>query len=253
MPLLGGGGVLYRAASAAYSENEVTFSSNRLRGGQIDTANRDWMLFFLCGTFANTAGANEYIAMSGGATYLNYIRRGTSGQIACVWQNPTPAAQFSMTAAGVNFTGAGEKFASLILLDSYGTSRIHSCRDSGGWAWAESTTDTTGGSAGVYMTASTWSLGSDDGTSPTAYFPGTMIRFAVFAGANGTQPDISSGTVRDYFFNTATGLAVDPATSVSALGTPLWDVYGPAADYNALVNEGSRGSWASKTGTFADA
>lgn len=63
--------------------------------------------------------------------------------------------------------------------------------------------------------------------------------FARVAFWKGVSPDISSSAVRDNFFNSSTLEIVDPATSISAYGTPIIDIYGNAAAINSATNDTS--------------
>jgi hypothetical protein len=76
-----------------------------------------------------------------------------------------------------------------------------------------------------------------------------LYRFGLWAGI--AIPDITQAAVQANFSIAGTGVTEAPATSVAAYGTPIVDIYGPTADYNALVNNGSAGNFSSKTGTYA--
>lgn len=59
----------------------------------------------------------------------------------------------------------------------------------------------------------------------------------------GGVPDIRQASVQDNFFDATTGALVDPATvSHVAYGTPIYDIYGTLAEWNAGTNKGHGGN-----------
>lgn len=62
-------------------------------------------------------------------------------------------------------------------------------------------------------------------------------------------PDITSSGVRDNFYNSTTGVTVDPATGNALYGTPLYDIHGAQTNYANGTNLGS-GSDFTSNGTF---
>lgn len=85
------------------------------------------------------------------------------------------------------------------------------------------------------------------GDATIASFTGDVARLAIWAGD--TVPDVTNPEIRD-------GLLQDHATitnpSVTNIlyGAPLWDVYGPAQDYNAGLNKGTQAATFNVTGVF---
>jgi hypothetical protein len=68
-----------------------------------------------------------------------------------------------------------------------------------------------------------------------------MYRAAMWTGVTA---DVGNSTVQNNFCNPTTGVLVNPTTSHSAYGTPLFDFYGNAAQWNALTaNHGSSTGW----------
>ncbi|MEO0634066.1 MAG: hypothetical protein AAFY52_08060 [Pseudomonadota bacterium] len=114
-------------------------------------------------------------------------------------------------------------------------------------AWTALPTETRGGSVFEFTTGITApyrlferSDGSGQG------FDGTLYRVAMWTGVG---PDITQATVREQF---ADGPAIaDPAIAVAAYGTPVFDLYGPAARLNTPTHSGSDTSLTTQ-GTFSD-
>ncbi|MEL6643264.1 MAG: hypothetical protein AAFQ79_04955 [Pseudomonadota bacterium] len=77
-------------------------------------------------------------------------------------------------------------------------------------------------------------------------FNGTVFRTAMWTGVS---PDITQSAVRDVFTNG--GIAIDPALAVAAYGTPIFDLYGPAARFNTPTHGGSDSSLTTQ-GSFSD-
>lgn len=75
---------------------------------------------------------------------------------------------------------------------------------------------------------------------------GSVVRMFTYAGTS--VPDFSDSAVRLSFIDE--GIIVDPAITNAAHGTPDWDMYGPAADWNTAANKGSVSETFTRTGTF---
>ncbi|MEO3415045.1 hypothetical protein AAFO92_10340 [Roseovarius sp. CAU 1744] len=67
----------------------------------------------------------------------------------------------------------------------------------------------------------------------------------------GPPPEIDSGAVQGKFFNGSSGAIVDPAVSHASYGTPLYDIHGPASNYNNGTNLGAGSDWTASGSTFS--
>lgn len=122
--------------------------------------------------------------------------------------------------------------------------------------------------------ALTWQEATMTGAGKTAWRlsganPGFSIGSLHQAGAGMSQPwfgmnhrlafwvntgtvDISSAGVRGKFLNAGTDDLMEVGQSYDAFGQPLFDLYGPAADYNAKQLNGSLGTAELIVGTFTN-
>lgn len=78
-------------------------------------------------------------------------------------------------------------------------------------------------------------------------------RFAFWNAADlgGAPPDIDSASVQAQFFDGATGVIADPAVSHASYGVPIYELYGPASNYNNGTNLGTGGNWTANGPTFS--
>lgn len=78
-------------------------------------------------------------------------------------------------------------------------------------------------------------------------------RFAFWDAADlgGAPPDIDSGSVQDKFFSSSTGVTVDPTVSHTSYGVPIYDIHGPASNYNNGTNLGTGSDWTPNGPTFS--
>ena len=119
--------------------------------------------------------------------------------------------------------------------------------DSVSGTWASLGSETRGGTVFEFTTGMSAPYRLFERNDNTGQgFNGDLYRAVMWTG---TGPDISQSAVRDLFTDSAA--IADPALSVAAYGTPVFDLYGPAARFNAPTSAGSDASLTTQ-GTFSD-
>jgi hypothetical protein len=230
----------FSITGAEFTENGVTFNGSTwlTKSTQLAASDSKTALIFVSVSFAAVVGAdpNYLISQQGG---ISGIARhpALAGATSVVWRDDAGAAPVVMN--GSTVIGA-ERANFLISLDANtGTSKIRVWR-AGAWV-NDGVDDTSSGTNNFEFTvgSSSFAIGSREGVFP---FSGLMYRAAMWTGLS--APDAGNSTIQNYFCNPTTGVLVNPTTSQTNLGTPLFDFYGNAAQWNALTaNHGSSTGW----------
>lgn len=201
-------------------------------------------LFFASVAFNNSPTATETL-LAIGDIGTGYCRRISDGRIACSMKNTSAAADIVNTVSA-NF--GAERVNILWSLDNAtgGAGLLYTVGSTTG---ASTHTDSVVGNVNLDWTiaSGSWRLFKRSVAVPEQ--PDIIVyRTALWIGI--TAPDvIGSSSVRDNFFNSSTLACVDPAISVAAYGTPIFDFYGAASVWNAGTNQGSGGNFTS-SGSF---
>lgn len=239
------------AVPSSYTEQGVVFDGINdvmaRNSGLSGVANGKTGLFFVSVEFDSVAAADfEALIYIDDTTNDIAIQRNTSGKLYLIAGGTSSEV---INAAGPTTIGA-ERCNILVALDSEGPSYAYAWTSGGGWA--QEISDATGGSID-------FNFNSDSGVRVGAryignrVFGGTLYRLAAWFNPT-SLPDITDSAVRDNFADSSTGETVDPATSVSAYGTPDIDIHGDAAAFNGgTANNGTAGAFTMINGSVADA
>ncbi len=168
----------------------------------------------------------------------------SSGDTDTRWIDDAGTVAFSFSSTG-HVQAIGDRINLLATFDAANdVARCYVWDETDG-AWASAGQDTSNSGNGTLENApSALNLGT---TAGSFILDGTVFRLAMWD----TVADITQTSVQDNFSDSTTGALVDPATSRTAYGTPLIDLNGDAADYNAGTHDGSL-SLGTRTGTFTD-
>jgi hypothetical protein len=224
-------------AAASYTETSATANkAARLTGAANFAADNQTALFALSFNYTKITNANGMLFGLAG-TSLDFAFAAAEIRTR-VWDSDT-GVLINLDTAVIPINS---RVNALIALDSNGTSTFVMSVDGAAWSteWTSTNTSTAlnlDGALGIM---------SDSGGSQTA----PIIHYRTAAWVGITLPDVTSGAVQSNFFSG--GTLVDPATSITAYGTPVIDVYGNAATLNAGTNNGSYngGTAFTVTGTF---
>lgn len=214
--------------TVTFTEEGVTFDGTNDYGTR--TSNADWdstsdasaALIFASCEFAGTAAADEYIYTQD--DFSHFLVRNVNGEIRLAWRDNTPAGVVNMTST---LTVGAERCAILGRLElGSGNSELYVWRSSTS-TWTQFATDTSTGTGTLDLTVGFPGICAlSNGNNK---FTGDMYRLAMWYGVD---QDVSSSTVQDNFINSSTGALIIPSTSVTAYGTPKFDLYGDAAFWN---------------------
>lgn len=233
--------------AAGYTETPVTFDGTNdymERGGALTgVVDGRTALIFISVEFANAASAIEYL-LKGAGTQGPAIYRDASGYIQ-VQQRDTGGA-LDINLIGATTVIGAERVNILAALDADGTSYLYLWEAGGGTV--EETSDASGGGGDLDFTPANFFFGANGGNFK---FTGDALRVAAWFNPT-SLPDITQSSVRDKFFNSSTGALVDPATSVSAYGTPQIARHGVATVWNTTGNQGDGGDF-TMNGAVVDA
>jgi hypothetical protein len=228
--------------SSTYSETGVVFNGTNTwlrHTSPAIAANSQTGLIFISVTFAGVHGGliTDLFGMQNSALQRH---PGISGALSGLWRDTAAAATAVINDTPV--VGA-ERANILFSMNASGTSRLWVWRSSTG-TWGSGTDDISG--TGVNLLFSVindsqlfgqWSGGN--------YFNGTAYRAALWTNLGGAYPDISNSTVRNGFCDPTTGALVNPTTTVALYGTPAFDWYGNASQWNSgTANHGTSTGWA---------
>ena len=237
----------FTIASAGYTELPVTFDGTNdwlNRGGALTSvADGKTALFFFSVDFTNTASASEIIVKQAGGQGL-YVNRAADAKIYCYIYNTSAAIAISLNST----TAVGAERANiLVAADADGSSYLYLWTPTLG-AWSLEKTDSAGTGVNLDFTQADTYLGSNFTSTKLA---ANVQRMAMWFNP-ASLPDITSSAVRDNFINSSTGALVDPATSITAYGTPDIEFAENATAWNAGTNQGSGGDF-TMNGAVVDA
>jgi hypothetical protein len=228
------------------------------RVADLDSADRAETLYFASMDWTEGASNRQLIISlndsTQGLAFWNSAARNIRMQVLRV------GATAATVTGSRSMPGDGTRIHILGILKSTGAWAIYSYIVGTDTAWNLDGSGTIGSYTASDLTTGVWGVGCNDPGNATPAnrnrrLIATVYRIAMWAGA--TVYDITaSEAARNLFLDSAeTGIA-DPEVVNATVGTPLIDVYGEAADYNAtspnLANKGSAGELV-PFGAFVDA